>query len=218
MKMQMIWEGMAGMTWLTSFRIPLNVVLMHLVRSHTCLVRDGKLTHIGNSLQSLFVIMIPPISSDLSLSSTKLSHHKWTRSQVILSKISMQVRSVSNKCRINPRLTVFHFQPVSSHLSSVNSHLSSLDAPRHSLLSTFPSRWVTQSVLSKNPLPLPFDLLPLHGLPRSTLPSLDDHCVQYESISAPNHSLQGISKHTQSLSQSVHPNSVTIRLWMPLPL
>ena len=50
------------------------------IRTYTCRAWDVKFTRTSNSLKSQFLMMISPISSDLSLSCAQLYHHLRTRS------------------------------------------------------------------------------------------------------------------------------------------
>jgi hypothetical protein len=47
----------------------------HQIRTRTCHIGDGQLTGSRNSLKSQLLMMISPISSDLSLSCAQLYHH-----------------------------------------------------------------------------------------------------------------------------------------------
>jgi len=58
-------------------------VITRRIRTCTCRIGDGKLTCTPNSLQSQFLIMISPMSSDLCLSRPQLYHYLRTRSNVI---------------------------------------------------------------------------------------------------------------------------------------
>jgi len=62
------------------FRRPRIGVSSRRIRTCTCRVGDGQLTRTRNSLKSQFLMMISPISSDLSLSCAQLYHHLRTRS------------------------------------------------------------------------------------------------------------------------------------------
>jgi len=73
------WE-IRGTTCLIGFRRPGIGVITRRIRTLTCRIWDGKLTRTRNSLKSLFLMMISPISSDLSLSCAQLYHHLRTRS------------------------------------------------------------------------------------------------------------------------------------------
>jgi len=71
------WEIM-GMTCMIGFRRPHIGVTTRLIGTGTCRIRDGKLTRTRNCLESQFLMMISPISSDLSLSCAQLYHHLRT--------------------------------------------------------------------------------------------------------------------------------------------
>jgi len=72
------------------FRSPRIGVITRRIGTRTCRIGDGQLTRTRNSLMSQFLMMISPISSDLSLSCAQLYHHLRTRSQVIPVYVSMQ--------------------------------------------------------------------------------------------------------------------------------
>jgi len=69
-----------GMGWLIGFRRPRISVVTRRIGTRTCRIGDGKLTRTQNSLKSQFLMMISPISSDLSLSCAQLYHHLRTQS------------------------------------------------------------------------------------------------------------------------------------------
>jgi len=71
------WET-RGTTSLIGFKRPHIGVINCRIGIRTCRLRDGKLTHTQNSLKSQFLMMISPISSDLSLSCAQLYHHLGT--------------------------------------------------------------------------------------------------------------------------------------------
>ena len=71
------------------FRRPRIGVITRQIGNRTCRIGDGQLTRIRNSLKSQFLMMISPISSDLSLSCAQLYHHLRTRSYVIPLYLSM---------------------------------------------------------------------------------------------------------------------------------
>jgi len=50
------------------FRRPRIGVITRRIGTRTCRIGDGKLTRTRNSLKSQFLMMVSPISSDLSLS------------------------------------------------------------------------------------------------------------------------------------------------------
>jgi hypothetical protein len=62
------------------FKRPRIGVITHRIWTRNCRIRDGQLTCTRNSLKSQFLMMISPISSDLSLSCAQLYHHLRTRS------------------------------------------------------------------------------------------------------------------------------------------
>jgi len=69
-----------GTTCLIGFRRPHIGVITHRIGTHTCHISDVKFTPTRNSLKSQFLIMISPISSDVSLSCAQLYHHLRTQS------------------------------------------------------------------------------------------------------------------------------------------
>ena len=69
-----------GTTCLIGLGIPRIGVSMRRIGTRTCLIGDGELTRTRNSRKSQFLMMISPISSDLSLSCAQLYHHLRTRS------------------------------------------------------------------------------------------------------------------------------------------
>jgi len=73
-----IWEirGTTCLIWLGRPRIGVS---SRWIWTHTCCIGDGQLTRTWNSLKSQFLMMISPISSDLSLSCAQLYHHLRTR-------------------------------------------------------------------------------------------------------------------------------------------
>jgi len=82
------WE-IRGTTCLIGFRQPRISGITRRFGTRTCCIGDGKLTRTQNPLKSQFLMMISPISSDLSLSCAQLYHHLRTRSQVIHLYLSM---------------------------------------------------------------------------------------------------------------------------------
>jgi len=69
-----------GTTCLIGFRSPRIGVITRRIGTRTCRIRDGQSTRTQNYLKSQFLMMISPISSDLSLSCAQLHHHLKTRS------------------------------------------------------------------------------------------------------------------------------------------
>jgi len=61
------------------WRRPGVSVLTCLIGGHTCHIRNGKLNCTHSSFKALFVIMIHPVSSSLSLSHPQLYHHQGIR-------------------------------------------------------------------------------------------------------------------------------------------
>jgi len=76
---------MRGMTCLIGRRRQSIGAITRRIRTHTGCIGDGKLTHMGNSLESQFLWMISPISSHLSRSRSQLYHHLSTRIKSSLS-------------------------------------------------------------------------------------------------------------------------------------
>jgi hypothetical protein len=76
---KLIWEITGTTCQIGMGRRRLNVII-HWIRTYTCSIGDGQLTHTRNSLKSQFLMMISPISSRLSLSCPHLYHHLRTRS------------------------------------------------------------------------------------------------------------------------------------------
>jgi len=74
-----LWE-IRSTTCLIGFRRPRIGVITHRIGTRTCHIGDGQLTRTWNSLKSQFLMMISPISSDLSLSCAQLYHHLTIRS------------------------------------------------------------------------------------------------------------------------------------------
>jgi hypothetical protein len=77
-----IWE-IRGTTCLIGFQRYCIRVSTCWIRTSSCHIGDGILTCTQNSLTSHFLMIISPISSDLSLSRPELYHHLRTQSQVI---------------------------------------------------------------------------------------------------------------------------------------
>jgi len=69
-----IWEIMST-TYMIGFRRPHIGIITHQIGTWTCPIMDGQLTHTQNSPKSQFLMMISPISSDLSLSCAQLYDH-----------------------------------------------------------------------------------------------------------------------------------------------
>jgi len=69
-----------GTTFLIGFRRPSISIITRRIGTHIFRTGDGKLTCTQNSLKSQFLMMISPISSDLSLSCAQLYHHLKARS------------------------------------------------------------------------------------------------------------------------------------------
>jgi len=101
------WQRYGGYEWpweirsttcLIGFRRPHMGVIIRQIGTWTWRVWDGQLTHTRNSLKSQFLMMISPISSDLSLlcstlpspKNTKFSHPSLSLHVVIMSKHRVQ--------------------------------------------------------------------------------------------------------------------------------
>jgi len=69
-----------GTTCLIRLRRPRIGVITRQIGTRTCHIRDGKLTRTRNSLNSQFLMIVCPISSDLSPFCPQLYHHLRTRS------------------------------------------------------------------------------------------------------------------------------------------
>jgi len=74
-----IW-AIRGTTWLIGLGRHRVGVIKHRIRTHTCHIGDGKLTHTRYSLMSQLLMMICPIFCDLSLSRPQLYYHLRTQS------------------------------------------------------------------------------------------------------------------------------------------
>jgi len=74
-----LWE-IRSTTCLIVFRIPCISVIISRIRTGTCRIGDGQFTLTWNSLKSVVLMMISPISSDLSLCCAQLYHHQLTPS------------------------------------------------------------------------------------------------------------------------------------------
>ena len=74
-----LWE-IWGMTCLIGFRRPDIGVIASQIGTHSYHIGDGQLTRTWNFLKSEFLMMISPISSDLSLFCAQLYHHLRTQS------------------------------------------------------------------------------------------------------------------------------------------
>jgi len=74
-----IWD-IWGTTCLIGLGRPRISVITSWIGTHTCCIGDGTLTHARNCLNSYFLMMISPISSDLYLSRPQLYQHRRTRS------------------------------------------------------------------------------------------------------------------------------------------
>jgi len=81
---EQLWE-IKSTTWLIGvrrgligFRRPRIGVITHRIRTRTCHIGDGQLTCTQISLKSQFLMMISPISSEISLSCAELYQHLRT--------------------------------------------------------------------------------------------------------------------------------------------
>jgi len=74
-----IW-AIRGTTCLIGLGRPRIGVSSRWIGTRTCRIGDGQLTRTRNSRKSQFLMMISPISCDLSLSCAQLYHHLRTRS------------------------------------------------------------------------------------------------------------------------------------------
>jgi len=83
-----LWE-IRSTTSMIGFRRPRICEITRRIGTRTCRIGDGELTRTRNPLKSQFLMMISPISSDLSLSCAQLYHHLTTRSEVIPLHLSM---------------------------------------------------------------------------------------------------------------------------------
>jgi len=86
--MRTIWRIRAdlrnqGYDFLIRFRWPWISVITRRIGTRTGRIVDGNLTRTRNFLMSQFLMMISPISSDLSLSCAQLYHHLGRQSEVI---------------------------------------------------------------------------------------------------------------------------------------
>jgi len=90
-----------GTTCLIWFRSPRISGITSRIGTHACRIMDGKLTHIRNSLNSQVLMMISPISSDLSLSCPQLYHHLRTQSNVIPLYLSMRWSSLNTEYSVH---------------------------------------------------------------------------------------------------------------------
>jgi len=72
--------GICGTTCVIGFRRPRIGVITRRIGTCSCCIWNGKLTRTRNSLKSQFLMMISPISFDLSLSCAQHYHHLRTRS------------------------------------------------------------------------------------------------------------------------------------------
>ena len=78
-----------GMTCVIGLGRPRIGVSSRRIGTRNCRIRNGQLTRTRNSRKSQFLMLISPISSDLSLSCAQLYNHLRTRSQVIPLNLSM---------------------------------------------------------------------------------------------------------------------------------
>jgi len=171
-----IWQ-IWPISFLIGFKIPWISVLTWRIGRCTCHIGNGKLTCTQNSLKSQFLMLISPISSDLSVSSPQLSHHLRIQNWVIPLYLPMPQSLVDTKYSINPRLTVSHWQPVSHHLSFLRpcvyytlNILTIMIYPMNRVSAPFvPPNWLPSDQLP--PVQLPPDQLPPNQLPPDQLPS-----------------------------------------------
>ena len=97
---KLIWEigGMTCLLWLERHRIG---AITHRIKTHTCRIRDGKLTCARNFLKSQFLMTISPISSHLSLSHPQPNHYLETQSKVIPLGLSVPWSRVNTEYSIH---------------------------------------------------------------------------------------------------------------------
>ena len=162
-----IWE-IRGTTCFIGFRRPRICDITLRIGTCTCHFGDGKFTHTRNSLKSQFLMMISPISSDLSLSCAQLYHHLRTRSWVIPPDLSMPWSWVNTEYSIQQ---VHHHAKI--HCLLLPASFSSVGGCCCTQLSSFPQSQVNQWIESQLLLCLP----PNQPTP-STPPISLDHSLQ----------------------------------------
>ena len=89
-----------GATWLIGLQRPRIGLISCQIGTGTFHIGDDKLTRTCNSLKFHIIMMIGPISSDLSLSCRQFYHHLRTRSEVIPCNLSMPWSRVNSEYSI----------------------------------------------------------------------------------------------------------------------
>jgi len=167
-----IWE-IRGTTCLIGLGRPRVSVITHPIGTRTCCIGDGKLPRTRNPLESQFLMMISPISSDVSLSRPQLYHHLKTQSYVIALYLSMPCSRVNTENSIH---CVLHHPSID--FLPLPASLSSPSRPCCTLFYTFPQLWVNKWMESQLASRLPPELPPPDWPPPSTPPISLGHGLQ----------------------------------------
>jgi len=162
--------GIRGTTCLIGFGTPRISVNTAQIGTRTCHIGDGKLTCTQNSLKSQFLMMISPISFELSLSCAQLYHHLRSRSWVIPLYLAipwswLNTENSIQQLQHHPKIDSL---PLSASLT-LPASFPSLGGCCCTQLSTFPQLQVNQWIESQLPSRLP----PNRPLPSTLLISLD---------------------------------------------
>jgi len=218
-----IWERYGGyertweirvMTHLSGFWRPRIGDITRWIATRICPIGDGKLTCSWNSVKSQFLMMISPISSDLSHSCAQLYHHLRTQSWVIPLYLSMPWSWLNTEYTIHQ---VQHHPKIDS-LPLTASFLLPPSFPSLSgccctQLSTIPQLQVNQWIESQLPSRLPPDR-PLRSAPPISL----DYSLQVHLQTRLIMVSQCISEFTRSRSPIASPTSLDhglpVHLWV----